>query len=65
METKQRETIDAKPRLLKELAKAYGVNSKTFKAWLGYDSLKHITPEGYYYSIKQIGEIVNHLGEPY
>jgi hypothetical protein len=64
METKQREKITDKPRMLKELAAAYGVNQKTFKSWLTCRTLIHILPEGYYYSIKQVNEIVNHLGEP-
>lgn len=51
--------------MLKELASAYNVNQKTFKAWLNCNTLKHIQPEvGFYYSIKQVNEIINHLGEP-
>jgi len=65
METKQREEIAAKPRMLKELASAYSVNQKTFKAWLSCKTLSHIKPDnGYYYSIRQITEIISHLGEP-
>ena len=62
METKQK--LTDKPRMLKELARAYSVCSRTFKSWLKCKSLEHIKPEGYYYSIKQVNEIINHLGEP-
>jgi len=64
METRTREKLTEKPRMLKELANAYDVDAKTFKSWLNCNTLKHIEPEGYYYSIKQINEIINHLGEP-
>jgi hypothetical protein len=58
------EKINSKPRTLKELANVYSVNTKTFRGWLNSESLKHIQPDGYYYSIKQIKEILEHLGEP-
>jgi len=56
--------IDSRPRTLKELAQRYNVSKNTFKSWLLYDSLKHIKPIGRFFSILQIKEIVNHLGEP-
>ena len=64
METKPKERLADKPRMLKELAGAYGVNQKTLKVWLACKTLSHIEPKGYYYSIKQVNEIINHLGEP-
>ena len=62
---KQPEKLTDKPRLLKELADAYHVDSKTFKSWIESKTLSHIEPKGYYYNINQVTEIVNHLEEPY
>jgi len=57
------EKLDSKPRTVGELARYYCVSVKTFKKWLGCDTLKHIHPEtGRFYSIKQVKEIINHLG---
>lgn len=59
------DNIQSKPRTLKELAILYSVSPKTFKSWLNCPTLQHIRPEkGNYYSVKQVKEIVNHLGEP-
>lgn len=61
----ENEAITSKPRTLKELASFYSVAPKTFKSWLNCPTLQHVHPEsGNYYSIKQVQEIVNHLGEP-
>lgn len=55
--------IDSKPRTLKELAQYYNVDRATFKKWLQCQTLAHVRPEvGRYYSIKQVKEIINHLG---
>jgi hypothetical protein len=57
--------ITYKPCTLKELAVLYHVSIKTMRKWLGCDSLKNIVPErGYYYSIRQVKLIMEHLGEP-
>ena len=61
---RETENLNTSPRMLKELADAYGVDAKTFKSWLKCETLKHIKPDGYYYSIKQVNEIINHLGKP-
>lgn len=60
---KQKEPIDAKPRLLCELAVYYDVSRNTMRKWLNSDSLAHIKPEtGNYFSVKQVKMIVEHLG---
>jgi hypothetical protein len=60
------EKLTSKPRTLKELAIAYSVSKQTFKGWLSIEELKEVKPEtGYYYSIKQVKIIIEHLGEPF
>lgn len=54
--------IDDRPRLLGELAAYYDVSVRTMKKWLQCGALSHIKPTGYYYSIKQVQVIVEHLG---
>lgn len=57
------ERIDSKPRTLKELAIYYDVSYQTLKNWLKCEHLKGIIPErGYYFSIKQVKIIIEHLG---
>lgn len=58
--------INSKPRLLKELAKFYNVDERTFKDWLNCNQLKHIVKnkKGYYFTINEINIIIEHLGEP-
>jgi hypothetical protein len=59
------EKLTSKPRTLKELAAAYSVSKSTFKDWLKYPPLNNIQKKGgYYFTISQVTEIVNHLGEP-
>lgn len=58
--------LTGSPRILKELAQAYGVSKKTLKSWLACDSLKHVLGDkiGNYFTIAQVQAIVDHLGEP-
>lgn len=61
---KDKERITDKPRTLKELAAYYEVDTRTFKNWLKCKTLEGITREnGYYFSINQVKQIVEHLGE--
>lgn len=61
---KPAERIYAKPRTLAELAAYYEVDPRTFKKWLGCETLRHIKPEaGRFYSINQIKAIVRHIGD--
>lgn len=58
------EKIASRPRLLKELAEYYKVSTKTMKKWLSCNTLSSVVPEiGNFYSIRQVKEIINHLGE--
>lgn len=63
------EPLTAKPRTLKELSVAYGIDPRTFKNWLKFyylqKDISFCQPEfGYYYSIKQIEEIIAVMGNP-
>ena len=63
---KQNEKISDKPRTVKELAIAYSVSVKTLKNWLKCDTLQPILGDkiGYYFNVKQVKAIVEHLGNP-
>lgn len=60
----QKNRIFDSPKTLTELASFYKVNARTFKKWLQCNTLKEIVPIGYFYSIKDIEKIVDHLGTP-
>ena len=56
--------ITDKPCTLKMLANYYQVDVRTFKSWLNCEKLKGIKPEnGYYFSLKQVKMIIEHLGD--
>lgn len=53
----------SKPRTLKEFARYYEVDKRTFKKWLSCPTLKDVRPErGYYFSVNQVKTIIKHLG---
>jgi hypothetical protein len=55
--------IDSRPRTVGELAAYYCVDVRTFKKWLDCPTLSGVRPEkGRFYSIRQVREIVRHLG---
>ncbi len=60
------ESLTARPRTLKELAAAYGVSTKTMRKWIvACPAIAFTKPlTGYYYSILQVQQIVEALGEP-
>lgn len=60
------EPLASRPRMLKEIANRYGVSSRTFLRWLRVPALEHLINNkvGYYYSVQQIRQMVEHLGEP-
>ncbi|MDX9696476.1 MAG: hypothetical protein RBT49_11860 [Bacteroidales bacterium] len=58
------ENITDKPRTSSEMATFYSVDIKTFNKWMRCDQLVHIKKIGYYYSIAQIKEIIQHLDTP-
>lgn len=64
MNTTISEKITDKPRFIYELAQYYNVSVRTFKNWLNVPQLQHLlNKKGYYYTIKEVREIVDHLGE--
>lgn len=60
------EPLTARPRTMKELCNYYGVSRHTIKGWLERSpKIDFETPEsGYYYTIKQLRQIVDAIGEP-
>ena len=58
--------LNARPRMLKELAAAYGVDCRTFKHWLRkHPAIPADHPAiGYYFSIAEINVIISAIGEP-
>ena len=53
----------SKPRTIKEFARYYGVDRRTFLKWISCPTLKDVRPErGYYFSVNQVKLIINHLG---
>jgi hypothetical protein len=61
-----KEKLSDKPRTLKELSHAYGVSYRTMRSWLRCDSLLFVLGGkiGYFFSVRQVEAIVEHLGEP-
>lgn len=63
------EELNNKPRTLKELSAAYDLTPYTMRSWLRFyhrqQKLSFDKPAiGYYYSIKQIEEIISVMGSP-
>lgn len=58
--------LNSRPRLLKELAMAYGVDVRTFKHWLRkHPAIPADHPAtGYYFTIAEINIIIHAIGEP-
>lgn len=58
--------INSRPRLMKEMAMAYGVDVRTFKHWLRKhpDIPSDHPTTGYYFSIAEINVIIHAIGEP-
>ena len=58
--------LNSRPRMLKELAAAYGVDCRTFKHWLRkHPAIPADHPRaGYYFTIDEINVIISAIGEP-
>lgn len=58
-------SINVKPYTLTELAKQYGVCTRTLKVWFKPFERELGTKIGRFYSIKQVEVIYDNLGFPY
>lgn len=64
MSLKHERKIPLRPYTLKELAILYGVNKRTFKAWLKPHEEEIGEHDGWYYLIPQVKIIFARLGLP-
>lgn len=66
---KEGERLTDRPRMMKEIAAAYGVDARTVRQWLTAKGLRALCSKkgrnaGYYYTIKELEQIVEAIGEP-